>query len=996
VGGLGLLGILSLGIAWKRLYTPQSEATPALTQTYQTLVEDTDVPLVLVDAHTRSLLAINSAFEQLSGYTGIDSLALSLGDILLPEPVADTPSSGIEISQLLGVQHLRSAEGQFMSVTVSSCPIVYEDRKLWLVTFRELSRSLLPAATPSFVRQPDLTDLVNSFPGILFRRAPTSEAPMQYVSQGCLLVTGYPIEALTGTDAHAYNTIIDRNDWLKVLPVLEAAITESQSYSIEYRIITQAGAPKWVWERGSIAYDAQGQVQGLEGFITDIHDLKQAEEELRRGAFYDKLTGLPNRALFMDRLDLALKRTQRHHDHLFAVLFLDLDRFKVINDSLGHLAGDRLLVAVAQCLQGCLRPSDTIARLGGDEFTVLLEDVRGIDDVTQVSNRILKALSYPFSLDGQEVFTSSSIGIALSHIGYQHPEELLRDADIALYRAKALGKVRYEIFTTEMRDQALAQMQMETSLRRAIENQEFLLHYQPIIALDSGKPIGFEALLRWQHPERGLVSPTEFIPIAEETGLMLPIGWWVLREGCRQLNAWRYQFPDHANLSMSINLSTKQFAQTDLVEQLQQVLASTGLDPSRLWLEITEGVIMDNAEFSAQRLNQLKELGVKFCVDDFGTGYSSLSYLHRFPVDRLKIDRSFIASMHAQRNLEIVRSIITLAHNLNMDVVAEGIETGAQLAHIRAFVCEYGQGFFFSKPLSAQAAEELLRTSFSPAQLPQPGATAVPQLKMRTHSGYTYIPLVGKTAWTIGRSKDSAILISDRWSSHQHAVLQTVGNDDIYLVDLGSRNGSFVNGQRIMAPVLLQAGDRLKVGKTELEFQMVGQTSSPLSTELPKKTVLMIQSSKFQGEIWREVLTAQGVSVIWQFFEIELPQSFEQLAITPHTQIDLLLLDIQTPKPNPYVLCRLCRSHYPQLKVIFTTVANQPISPLDRRWAQQMGAIDLLSGFREAQNLLAYWEDMIPQINLVLQNLEHPPIDQKKLASSLLSLQTMMRRDTLF
>ena len=440
----------------------------------------------------------------------------------------------------------------------------------------------------------------------------------------------------------------------------------------------------------------------------NIAQRQQSEELLRHNAFHDGLTNLPNRALFMNRLGHALKRTKRHKDYLFAVLFLDLDRFKVVNDSLGHMVGDQLLVAIARCLESCLRPEDTVARLGGDEFAILLNNIKDVSDAIRVVQRIQEKLTLPFNLSGQEVFTSTSVGIALSTTDYNQPEELLRDADTAMYRAKALGKARYQVFNTAMHDNVVKLLQLENSLRWAVERQELRIHYQPIVSLLTGRITGFEALVRWQHPDRGLVFPDEFISVAEETGVIIPIGYWVLGEACRQTRAWQLQFPENS-LTISVNFSSKQFLQPDLIEQISQILQETGLDARSLKLEITESVIMENLESATAMLLQLRNLGVELHLDDFGTGYSSLNYLHRFPVNVLKVDRSFISRMGViGEKAEIVRTIITLAHNLGIDVTAEGLETAEQLAQLRALQCTHGQGYFFFKPTDNEAAGALI------------------------------------------------------------------------------------------------------------------------------------------------------------------------------------------------------------------------------------------------------------------------------------------------
>ncbi|MBW4610721.1 MAG: EAL domain-containing protein [Hassallia sp. WJT32-NPBG1] len=453
-----------------------------------------------------------------------------------------------------------------------------------------------------------------------------------------------------------------------------------------------------------------GEIHQILGITHDITERKRAEEQLLHNAFHDALTGLPNRAWFMECLKDAIERAKHQENYLFAVLFLDLDRFKVINDSLGHLLGDQFLIKIASRLKACLRSIDTAARLGGDEFTILLEGIENLSEAIEVVELIQQQLALPFDLDGQEVFTTASIGIALNSIlTYDQPENLLRDADTAMYRAKVLGRARYELFNPDMYTNAVDRLQLETDLRRAIERREFRVYYQPIVSLSSGTISGFEALLRWQHPERGLVYPADFIPLAEETGLIVEIGYWVLFEACRQMQVWQMRYPTSFLDKISVNLCAKQFYQADLIEQIAQILHSTGLDACSLVLEITESAIMENGDEANTALSQLREMGIELSIDDFGTGYSSLGRLHTFPINVLKIDRSFVSPMDANnRNLEIIEIIVTLADKLGMDVTGEGVETQEQLALVRKLNCEYGQGYFFSRPLDSSAAEALI------------------------------------------------------------------------------------------------------------------------------------------------------------------------------------------------------------------------------------------------------------------------------------------------
>jgi diguanylate cyclase (GGDEF)-like protein/PAS domain S-box-containing protein len=479
----------------------------------------------------------------------------------------------------------------------------------------------------------------------------------------------------------------------------------------EYRIHHQDGQERWMLVRGLAVSDAEGKPYRLAGSQTDITQKKAAEAQLRYESDRDSLTGLVNRRLFMERLEEVLDRSRQRNNYLFAVLFLDLDRFKVINDSLGHNIGDRLLVEVSRTLESCVRPEDTVARLGGDEFTILLDNIKGVDNATQVAQRIQSQLALPFNLNGNEVFSTISIGIALSSSLYKQAEDILRDADMTMYRSKSKrnGGQCYQIFDRSIHSKAMVMLQLENDLRRAIGRDEFVLCYQPIISLKNFRISGFEALIRWRHPVRGLVSPTQFIPMAEDTGLINAIGYWTLREACRQLKSWQEQFPGKPSLVISVNLSTKQFAQADLIDQIEKVLQITGLESRFLKLEITESVLIENAERVKTMLVKMQELGVRLSLDDFGTGYSSLSYMHSFPIDTLKIDRSFVTDVDTELGkIEIIRTVVGLAWNLGMDTVAEGVETKTQMYQLKALKCNFAQGYYFAKPLDAKAAEALI------------------------------------------------------------------------------------------------------------------------------------------------------------------------------------------------------------------------------------------------------------------------------------------------
>ena len=512
----------------------------------------------------------------------------------------------------------------------------------------------------------------------------------------------------------------------------QQALAEQKQLQWEEVFSTPEGN-RYHWRNLSPVYGVQGELQMMLGYGQDVtvlteaqhelrraHDdlelrveartreleeakgwLEQANEQLQHDAFHDALTGLPNRALFKDRLGQAIERFNRRLEGGFAVLFLDFDRFKVINDSLGHAVGDALLIALGERLKGCVRPADTVARLGGDEFTILLEDA-SVEAAARTAERIQNVLKRPFSLSGKQVPITVSIGIVPSAAGYDRPEDVLRDADLAMYRAKALGKAGYQVFTAELREHAVTLMALETDLRGALGRREFTVHYQPIISVETRRPIGFEALVRWQHPVHGLVSPQAFVPLAEELGLIADIDLWVLQEACTQLLAWQGAFPSDPPLTLSVNLSGQGFARSDLAARVSQILQQTGFKPESLKLELTESVLITHSETVRETLEQLHTLGVQLHIDDFGTGYSSLSYLQNFPLNVLKIDQSFVQRMaESAESTELVRTIVALARSLNLKVTAEGVETQAQLEQLRALGCEFGQGFLFAKPLSA-------------------------------------------------------------------------------------------------------------------------------------------------------------------------------------------------------------------------------------------------------------------------------------------------------
>jgi diguanylate cyclase (GGDEF)-like protein/PAS domain S-box-containing protein len=474
----------------------------------------------------------------------------------------------------------------------------------------------------------------------------------------------------------------------------------------EHRVAHRDGGWRWVLARGVRVVDGAGTVVRMAGSQSDISERKRFEEQLVHDALHDSLTGLPNRGLFMDRLERAIAYARRRPRHRFAVIFLDLDRFKVVNDRVGHVGADGVLTELARRLEGCVRAGDSVARLGGDEFALLVQDV---DDPSVVAQRILQELQRPFEVAGQQLLVSASMGIAISSTGFSRPEDALRDADAAMYRAKARGRARYEIADAELHARSLAQLEMESQLREAVDGGELRLHFQPVVVMETRELVGFEALVRWQHPVDGLRAPDDFIPLAEQTGIIMALGRWALREGCRQMQAWRDAYPGAAGLWLSVNLSSRQFLHPQLEEEIHAALAESGFPPDRLRLEITESVILDDAAAVGLILHRLRDAGIRVAIDDFGTGYSSLSYLHRLPLDTLKIDRSFVHQMHADPTLEaVIQTVISLSGSLRLDTVAEGVETDEESAALQRMGCRIGQGFLFSHPLDPDAAGRVL------------------------------------------------------------------------------------------------------------------------------------------------------------------------------------------------------------------------------------------------------------------------------------------------
>jgi diguanylate cyclase (GGDEF)-like protein/PAS domain S-box-containing protein len=551
--------------------------------------------------------------------------------------------------------------------------------------------------------------LVEHIPAVTYIDAVDEISSAVYMSPQVESMLGYaPEEWLV--DPRFFLKILHPEDRERVLAENERTNRSGELFSMEYRLIDCNGRTLWVRDEAVLVKDESGRPLYWQGVMTDVTERKALEERLRHQALHDPLTNLPNRTLLMDRLGHALAGAERRKTKV-AVLFMDIDNFKYVNDSLSHEDGDRLLVEVGERLRECLRAQDTVARLGGDEFAILLEDLEREEDATVVAGQVAQALRPPVLLDGQEIFVTVSIGVAFGACSEDRPEALLRKADVAMYRAKTDGKDRHAVYRPEMGVLSSQRFTLEGDLRRALERQELEVYYQPKVLIETGKIVALEALARWEHSERGLLLPAEFVPLAEETRLIVPIGWWILREVCRQVKDWHEIYPAYPPLAVNVNLSARQFYAPDLVRQVADVLEGTALDSGSLVLEITEGVAIEEAPSTVATLNALKELGVKLAIDDFGTGYSSLSYLKRFPVDVIKIDRSIVEGLSQDRgDSAIVAAILTLAHALGLEVIAEGVETSEQVAELQALGCDFGQGYYWWTPQPAKETASLLES----------------------------------------------------------------------------------------------------------------------------------------------------------------------------------------------------------------------------------------------------------------------------------------------
>jgi diguanylate cyclase (GGDEF)-like protein/PAS domain S-box-containing protein len=652
---------------------------------------------------------VNPRLEELLGYAEATLTAevASPDEAIHPddrERVRAEVAAALESGDHLQMEYrLRRADGRYLWV-LDEAVFAYGARSGFLI---DITRHVT-AVEELRVSEERFRTLLLNIPGAMYRCAAKSNWDMEFISDNIEAMSGYPASDFIASRIRTFASVIHPEDRQAVEQGVDEALGRREPFILEYRIMRADGGVAWVYEKGQGVFGPDGEVLWLDGAIFDITERKLLQEQLARQAFYDSLTGLANRALFDDRMRHALAHADRRGQRL-AVLLLDLDGFKIINDSLGHQAGDQVLVMVAQRIMASCRLSDTVARLGGDEFAVLLEEDVDEGAAEGVAKRLLEILREPFVVKGRELSVGGSIGIALHEGAAASTDDLLRDADAAMYCAKSRGRDRFELFEPSMHTRAVELFELNTDLQKGLDQGQFVLHYQPILDLAAQELRGVEALVRWQHPERGLLAPAEFIPVAEQTGLIVPLGLWVLREACRQMKAWRDAFPERQP-SLSVNLSPRQLYETDLVRQVRGVLDETRLDPGALILEITEGALLQGVEETKRKLADLKTLGVRLAIDDFGSGSSTLAYLGEFPVDILKIDRSFIRGMsdNPEEGRILVQAILDLARALHLDTVAEGIELQEQRAALLTSGCASGQGFLFAKPVTSDRIAGLL------------------------------------------------------------------------------------------------------------------------------------------------------------------------------------------------------------------------------------------------------------------------------------------------
>jgi diguanylate cyclase (GGDEF)-like protein/PAS domain S-box-containing protein len=701
--------------------TERKKAEEALKESeerYRALMEQSVEAIYLFDSETKRVLESNAAFRRMMGYAAEELLGMRIYDFIAHDDEdidRHVRRSLKEKRRHIGERRYRGKDGSVILVDTSASVISYGGMTALCAVSRDVTeRKEAEEALKESERR--FATLLHNAPAVVYRCANDPDWPLEFISDYILELTGYPAEEFLDNNIDLeYGHLILEEDQGRVWNEVQAGLERRERFKLNYSIRHKDGTIKHVEEFGQGIYDQDGSVLALEGLVTDITERKILEEQLEHRAFHDSLTELPNRLLFVDRLEQALARTERRRGSGVAVLFMDLDGFKVINDSLGHDTGDRLLVEVAKRLKGCLRPEDTLARFAGDEFIVLLEEVEGADEALRVTQRITEEFQRLFVLDERELILRFSIGVALGEAHTKSPEELLRDADTAMYRAKD-DAADYRVFDPGMHEQALRRLELENDLRHALEKEEFTVYYQPKFRLGQTDRIeGVEALVRWEHPQMGFLLPEDFIPVAEQTGLIIPIGGWVTKEACRQAKGWQERYPSEPPLAVCVNLSAGQVRHPGLLNDVRSALRESDLEPGSLILEITEGTLLKDTPVIETIFEELKALGVRLDIDDFGKEYSSLSYLNRLPVDALKIDRLFLESFGENpSNMLIVEAVISLAHSLELEVTGEGVKSAEQLELLRRMGCDFVQGYHLARPMLPEEVEQLLADRLVP------------------------------------------------------------------------------------------------------------------------------------------------------------------------------------------------------------------------------------------------------------------------------------------
>jgi diguanylate cyclase (GGDEF)-like protein/PAS domain S-box-containing protein len=697
------------------LYKHQAEQKLRDSETRLRTIFDSALDGMFVINMQGKYVDVNASGCRMFGYTAEEILASDISLLLFPEDIKKAFQNGTHLwreGSEIGERRMRRKDGTPIWIEMRVAPLILSGEEYALAAKRDVTQRKQSEAALKESEERYMLAAQGANDGLWDWNLLTDSI---YFSPRWKSILGYSDLEVSARPSEWFDRVHpDDLDQLKVnLSAHLKGLT--QHFEHEHRMQHKDNTYRWVLTRGMAVRDpGRNIVYRLSGSQTDITHRKRAEEQLLYDAFHDDLTGLPNRALFLDRLAQVLAHSSSRDDYAFGVLFLDLDQFKIVNDSLGHNLGNDLLVAISELLEGCVRSIDTVARLGGDEFVILLEDIESLEDTIRVSDRIKQAFQASLQIGDHSIHTSASIGVVFSNGGYERPEDILRDADIAMYRAKILGKDRCVIFEPQMRKQAVARLELENDLRRALECGEFQLYYQAILSLAANQIEGFEALIRWRHPEHGILLPGEFISVAEETGLILPMGQWVLREACRQFQAWRANLPGVDSLYVSVNVSGKQLANPEYIHQVLEVLEETGIEPKNLRLEITESTLIENNALITDKLKILHQMGIQLYIDDFGTGYSSLSYIQHFPISTIKIDRSFVEQMSGDgdnNSSEMIQSILRFAKDMGLAAIAEGIETEQQFERLKSMLCNYGQGFYISRPLDSNAAEAMLLQS---------------------------------------------------------------------------------------------------------------------------------------------------------------------------------------------------------------------------------------------------------------------------------------------